>query len=524
MNRKGLVLLWALATSSVCAHAFDPATAGRDGLVVVANRNVAESEALARFYAERRGVPAERVLVFDLPASETMSRADYETRLREPLLAALRELKLVDQVRRDARLVADHDSGWHTVRASVRTVLLMRGVPLRIDDTKPWPLEKLANLVNHGVQRDEAAVDTELCLALFDSYDIRGRVVNPMYNQLRWEVGASGAPLLLVTRLDGLTPDLVRGQIEQALHAERFGLHGRVYVDQRTPRTDDYQVGDYWLDESAQRLLREGYDVAMERTDAVFGARYPMNDAAIYLGWYTEEVTGPFARTDFVFRAGAIAYHNHSANAKTLRSATNHWCGPLLARGATVTLGAVAEPFLGYTPHLPILVDRLCNGLTWAEASYLSLSVLSWQTTVVGDPLYRPFALTLDEQVRRLEEANDPALAEACVRVANRMVRDGRLNPALRYLRDRIKARPHPALHTKLAELYAQNELFDEAGRQYELALDGVTSAEAAVRVAARYVTLLEALGKKELRTAVEQKVRARWPESPILEALPPVP
>ena len=146
-----------------------------------------------------------------------------------------------------------------------------------------------------------------------------------MYNQLRWEVGASGAPLLLVTRLDGPTPDLVRGQIEQALHAERFGLHGRIYVDQRTPRTDDYQVGDYWLDESAQRLLREGYDVAMERTDAVFGERYPMDDAAMYLGWYTEEATGPFVRTNFAFRPGAIAYHNHSGNAVTLRSATNHW-------------------------------------------------------------------------------------------------------------------------------------------------------------------------------------------------------
>lgn len=524
MNKSWRVLLWILAAVSASGQGYDPATAGREGLVVVANRNVEESEDLARFYAERRGVPADHVLVLDLPAGETMSRGDYETRLRDPLLAALRERKLVDQVKRDVRLVADHDSGWHTVRATVRTVLLMRGVPLRIDDTKPWPLEKLANLVNHGLQRDEAAVDTELCLALFDSYDIRGRVANPMYNQLRWEAGAAGAPLLLVTRLDGPSPDLVRAQIEQALRAERFGLHGRVYVDQRAPRADDYQVGDYWLDESAQRLLREGYDVTMERTDAVFGERYPMDDAAIYLGWYTAEVTGPFVRSNFVFRSGAIAYHNHSGNAATLRSATNHWCGPLLARGATATLGAVAEPFLGFTPHLPILVDRLCNGLTWAEASYLSLSVLSWQTTVVGDPLYRPFALPLEEQVRRLEEANDAAVGEAWVRVANRMARDGRLNPALRYLRERIKARPHPALYTKLAELYAQNELYEEAGRQYELALDSVTSSEAAVRVAARYFTLLDVLGKKELRLAAEQKVQARWPDSPILEALPAAP
>lgn len=524
MKRVVGCLLLAWLVSPLCGMGYDPATAGREGLVVVANRNAAESEALARFYAERRGVPAERVLVLDLPVDETMSRRDYETRLRGPLLAALRDLKLVDQVKRDDKLVADHDSGWHTVRSSVRAVLLMRGVPLRIDDTKPWLLEKLANAVNRGLQRDEAAVDTELCLALFDTYDLRGRVLNPMYNQLRWETGAVNSPLLLVARLDGPSPELVRSQIEQSLQVERSGLHGRVYVDQRTPRGDDYQVGDYWLDEAALRLLREGYDLTVERTDAVFGERYPMDDAALYLGWYNQDVTGPFARTNFAFRAGAIAYHNHSANAATLRSATNYWCGPLLARGAVATLGAVAEPFLAYTPHLPILVDRLCQGQTWAEAVYLSLPVLSWQTTVVGDPLYRPFALSLEEQVRRLEASNDAALGEAQVRVANRMARDGRLNPALRYLRECIKARPHPALQAKLADLYAQNEVFEEAVRQYDLALEQAASAEAAVRVAARYFTLLDALGRKEARQAAEKKLNARWPGRPILEALSVVP
>lgn len=514
----GLVLA---GGGTVSAQGYDSATAGREGLVLIANRNTPESESLARYYAEKRGVPAERVVVLDLPTGETMSRADYEQRLRDPLLAALRDLRMVEQVRREADLVAEHDSGWHTVKSILRYVVPVWGVPLRIDDTKPWPLEKVANLVNHGLQRDEAAVDSELSLLLRDGYDLRGRVSNPLYNQLRWESNAGGAPLLLVSRLDGPDPEGVRRMLEQAWHAEQFGLQGRVYVDQRAPHQDDYQIGDYWLDESALRLLREGYEVSVERTDAVLGDRYPMDGAAIYLGWYTGQAAGPFRQTNFVFRPGALAYHNHSGNAAILRSTTEGWCGPLLARGAAATAGAVSEPFLLYTPHISILVDRLCLGLPWADAMYLALPSLSWQTTVIGDPLYRPFAATLEEQIRRLEEARDPAAEDAHVRMANRLARDGRLNPALRYLRERIRLRPQTALYAKLADLYAQNELVEEAIPNYDLALAAATSPEQAVRIATRYLSMLDALGKREARAKAEAKLRERWAGSPFLDALP---
>ena len=521
--RKPLLLAWLVLAGAWSApgQGYDPATAGREGLVLIANRNTPESESLARFYAEKRGVPAERVVVLDLPTGETMSRSDYEQRLRDPLLAALRELRMVEQVRREANLVAGHDSEWHTVKSTLRYVVPVWGVPLRIDDTKPWPLEKVANLINQGLQRDEAAVDSELSLLLRDGYDLRGRVSNPMYNQLRWEAGVAGAPLLLVSRLDGPEPESVRRMLEQTWRAEQFGLQGRVYVDQRAPHQDDYQVGDYWLDESALRLLREGYEVSVERTDAVMGEHFPMEGAAIYLGWYTGQAAGPFRQTNFVFRPGALAYHNHSGNAAILRSSTEGWCGPLLARGAAATAGAVSEPFLLYTPHVSILVDRLCLGLPWADAMYLALPCLSWQTTVVGDPLYRPFAVTLEEQIRRLEEAKDPAADDAHVRLVNRLARDGRLNPALRYLRERIRLRPHPVLYAKLADLYAQNELVEEAIPTYDLALASADSPELAVRIATRYLSMLDALGRHEARARVAKQVGERWAGSPFLEALP---
>lgn len=521
MKSLRLVLLLLLAGGHVSAQSYDPATSGREGVVLIANQNIPQGVELARYYARLRGVPEDRILMLDLPVEESLSRGDYERRLRDPLLALLREKKLAEQVRRDPAHVAEHDSGWTTVQCRLRYFVVFYGVPLRIEDTKPWPLDKVASLVNHGIQRDEAAVDSELCLVLQESYDLRGRVANPQYNQLRWETPASGAPMIMVGRLDGPDPEQVRAMIDHALYAERFGLQGRAYVDLRAPHLDDYRVGDYWLEESAQRLQREGYDVVMERTDAVFGDLYPMDDAALYLGWYTEQVTGPFARTNFHFRAGAVAYHNHSGNARTLRSASVNWTGPLLARGATASMGAVSEPFLHFTPHLPILTDRLCNGAPWADAVYLSMIALSWQTTVLGDPLYRPFAVPLEEQIRRLEEAGDPAADWAHARRVNQLVREGRLNVALRYLRERLRLRENVVLREKLADLYAINELYDESFTQYDQVLLHAPSAEYAVRVGSRYLSLLDVLGKKAQRAKVKKQLRERWAGSRFLASLP---
>ncbi|MCB9848620.1 MAG: hypothetical protein H6814_09425 [Phycisphaeraceae bacterium] len=58
--------------------------------------------------------------------------------------------------------------------------------------------------------------------------------------------------------------------------------------------------------------------------------------------------------------------------------------------GGTFTFGNVAEPYSFSLPDLEIITDNLyLNGLTWAEAFYSALPALSWQQTMLGDPLAR---------------------------------------------------------------------------------------------------------------------------------------
>ena len=128
----------------------------------------------------------------------------------------------------------------------------------------------------------------------------------------------------------------------------------------------------------------------------MFPEGYPMRYAALYLGWYSEKIGGPFVRPGFRFLPGAIAVHIHSFSAATVRDPKANWVGPLLDLGAAATVGNVYEPYLSLTPHLDILEERLRLGFTFAEAAYSSQRVLSWMTTFVGDPLYRPFPAVAD--------------------------------------------------------------------------------------------------------------------------------
>ena len=123
---------------------------------------------------------------------------------------------------------------------------------------------------------------------------------------------------------------------------------------------------------------------------------------ALYFGWYSGNAEGPFTLPGFSFPPGAIALHIHSYSAATLRSATAGWCGPLLAHGVTATMGNVFEPYLHLTHRPDLFMRSLARGATLVDAAYFALPVLSWQAVLIGDPLYRPFAVPLDTQLKNL--------------------------------------------------------------------------------------------------------------------------
>lgn len=375
-------------TSAVLAEPSNEARA----TVVLYNRNDPESRALAKFYAEKREIPFDQVLGLNCSSDEEITRDHYLVRIEAPLRDAF--------TKRDWWKIERDDNGRRFVASSnKRFVAIMRGVPMKIrsdekvrssgvlGDIKPGaPLEKL-------VQQNEASVDSELA-ALFSLLDEPPAFIpNPYFRRFTriFETLPSQTPLL-VCRLDGPSDEIVRKMITNAIETERTGLWGWSYIDARSIKSAGYVEGDNWLFATAKSMRSQGLPVITDIDPDVLPRGFPVTDAAVYYGWYTSEVTGVFAQPKFRFLPGAIAIHLHSFSARTIRDPNVAWAAPLLARGATVTMGNVYEPYLGLTVHFDVLQDRLMSGFTLGEAAYMAHLGLSWMNVIIGDPLYRPYA------------------------------------------------------------------------------------------------------------------------------------
>ena len=457
------------------------AEAAGNEVLVIYNAQMPASEAVARHYAQRRSVPDSQLLGLRLSDSGTISRADYVSGIQEPVRKYLVEKGLAEWVPDSSSppqgRKATARNRLRLIRSEIRYLLLCYGVPWYI------PHDSSMRSETEGIPaqflRNDASVDDELALLPRLGFN------DPIATSPNPIVGATNAAqihptngVFMVTRLDGPTPEIARGLVDKALEAESRGLWGHAYIDLRAITNGPYWWGDRMITNAAVAAKRLGFDTFVDNQPASLGVGYPLSQVALYIGWYDSGVTGPFYRASVEFLPGAFAYHLHSFSAANLRSASENWVGPLLARGATATMGCVAEPYLEFTPNPAMFLERWGYvGMTLGEAATAAHPVLSWQTVVVGDPLYRPFGRPLADDGKRLDDANDPRTAYALVRNANLQVMAGRPVEAVRdQLEGQRWATNHAVVAEKIGRLYWSGIRVRRALEWYDTAL-GLTNA-----------------------------------------------
>jgi uncharacterized protein (TIGR03790 family) len=450
--------------------------AGGEEVVVIYNSNLTESEALANFYARKRGVPREQVLGFKLANSETIPRADYRNDLQRPLVKQLESLKLW-------RVGSGEIRGTNgkpirvtrkVVESKIRYAVLCYGVPLRILKD-PDTHESAEETTRPELRRNEAGIDSELaCLPqTYHGYPLVGPLPNLLFGVTNATMLHPTNGVLMVTRLDGPTPSLARGLVDKALQAEAEGLWGRAYFDVRNISDSNYKAGDDWIRAAAQIAKQLGLETIIDENADVWPDSFPMSQIAIYAGWYRENVSGPFTLPKVEFMPGAFAYHLHSFSAASLRTTNQNWVGPLIAKGATCTMGCVDEPYLGGTPEISVFMGRwLYFGFTFGEAAYAGQAILSWQTTVVGDPLYRPFGKNPIEHHNELEAGKSKWLEWSNLRILNlARIRGMTVAQVATILEDAPITKESAVLTEKLADLYTELGKPSSAISAYEKAL-----------------------------------------------------
>jgi uncharacterized protein (TIGR03790 family) len=378
-------------------------------ILVIANKDIEVSGQIARYYCEKRNVPAKNILSLSLGTnlSDTISRDNYEKLLAEP-------------VRK--RLLSDYLPG------QIKCLLTTYGVPIKVGPRGTLPgmegkLKELKELAEQekskldqlksakgGAASPEhqeisrrlaqmqpeidyisgketnASVDSELSMALFGPYEL----YRWQPNMLKNDVLGLDFKTLMVGRLDGPNYSIVKGLVDKAIAAEKTGLKGIAYIDSRgiAYKKDLFGRFDQSLLDLALFLrLRTEMPVKEEQTEKLFEPN-SCPQTALYCGWYSlKKYVDAF---DFV--DGAVGYHISSWEAVDLRDPnSSQWCPAMLRDGITATLGAVAEPYLQAFPEPRAFFGELFSGRCLVEAYYRTNPFNSWQLVLIGDPLYKPF-------------------------------------------------------------------------------------------------------------------------------------
>jgi uncharacterized protein (TIGR03790 family) len=348
-------------------------------VLVVANDAVPGSIRIAERYVERRNVPAEQLLRLQTVTTDEISRLDFDRSIQAPIASWI---------------------GAHQAHDRIFYIVLTKGIPLRIAGTA-------------GRSGTMSSVDSELTLLYRRMTGAfagpNGSIENP-YFLGKGEIGSAvrfshaAQDIFLVTRLDGFTVEDALALIDRAAAPASAG---RVLLDQRAGLDD---VPNGWLSAAAKALEAGGFGdrVTFEGTSRVLDHE---KQVLGYYSWGSNDPAHTMRRLDMEFVPGAIAGMFLSSDARTFSEPPAAWkpgswqgsqmffagspqslTGDLIRGGITGVAGQVAEPYLDSSIRPDILFPAYLSGFNLAEAFYMAMPALSWQTVIIGDPLCAPFA------------------------------------------------------------------------------------------------------------------------------------
>ena len=376
VSRFGLALIGVMLVTATAR-----AQSGAN-VLVVANAANADSVRIAEEYARGRGVPAEQVLKLEqMPAEmpETINAQAFTLGIQAPIARWLARNAAIDRI---------------------LYIVLTKGIPLRVQGTS-------------GRNGSTASVDSELSLLYRTMTGGRGVTApgpqaNPYFLGTRplseaTQFSHKTFDIFLVTRLDGYSVEDVMGLIERGRGPVK---DGRFVLDMRASLN---AAGNAWLKTASDRLEAAGWKgkVVLDQTSKVLTGE---PDVLGYYSWGSNDPAIRVRQFQHKFVPGALAAMFVSTDARTFKEPPAGWnisawgnpktyyagspqslTGDLIREGVTGVAGHVNEPYLDTTIRPEILFPAYVAGFNLAEAFYLAMPAVGWQTVVIGDPLCAPF-------------------------------------------------------------------------------------------------------------------------------------
>ena len=399
-----------------------------ENVAVVINEASPASVRVGEYYIKKRAIPVSNVIRIRTLTAETIERAAFQSTIESPIAAALTRAALQDRI---------------------LYIVLTKGIPLRVNGSS-------------GQNGTLASVDSELTLLYLQLVGqpapAVGRIANPYFLGVKTIREAAQfshrvQPIYLVTRLDAFAVEEVLALIDRAQAPVSDGV---VVLDQRAGIGD--ATGDDWLAEAARRLQDLGH-ASRVVLDTSVKAAAPTKQVLGYFSWGSNDAAISKRKVGMDFVPGALAGTFVSTDGRTFEPPPEDWTpsgdwktpsavfagspqtliGDLIREGVTGVAGHISEPSLGGTIRPQILFPAYLAGFNLAEAYYLAMPALSWQTVVIGDPL----CVAFPRRALTRADIEDPIEAKAEVPALFRSRR-------LEALRASFKGVPEEALHAWL--------------------------------------------------------------------------
>ncbi len=402
------LLVVLLGFSSLPCQALEPAE-----ILVLANRQADRSVGLAKYYMKKRKIPPQNLIKLWVTEKETCSRSDYEKKVAIPVRRLLEQKAEEWRIRclvimyglplkvAAPSMTAAEKKILDKLKQKQKTLTVQLLSTINLAEKKQTRLKRKLESINKIISNFKkstdkgASLDSEITLVLKKSYPIAGWVQNPYFAGFKGiNLPIEKENILMVSRLDGPSDEIVKRIIDDSITTEQKGLKGTAYFDARWPdpgnkKLTGYAFYDQSIYRAADRVKKSGLmPVNIETTKELFSPGACPN-AALYCGWYS------LARyiDAFVWHPGAVGYHIASSECTTLKRKNSHvWCKMMLEKGVAATIGPVEEPYVQAFPVPEIFFGFLADGhLSLAECYLISTPFLSWKMVLIGDPLYRPF-------------------------------------------------------------------------------------------------------------------------------------
>jgi uncharacterized protein (TIGR03790 family) len=345
------------------------ASAQSNRVLVVYNAGSRDSRDVANYYIEKRSIPPRNVCPIHVSSDEAIEPKEFDSHVKRPIRECLEKV--------------DKDKILYIV-FSYQTpfALAINGHNEALD-------QFVADIWDEYLpMRPATPADVQ---PYFGYAQSEGGIYQGFVSLATYREQPQARHIYSVWRLDGATPALAKGLVDKALTAEAHGLSGKACFDLNAVPGIDYLYGaGNWDIFQAEHFARKvGLPILDDTDEKEFGtppAPARCDGAALYAGWYSLN----HYNDAFSWNPGAIGIHLDSASAVNPRSGPN-WAANAIAKGITVTSGAIGEPYLDNLPHPDQAFLYLFQGANVGDAFLHATRLLKWKIINIGDPLYRPY-------------------------------------------------------------------------------------------------------------------------------------